>query len=67
MSIPHSFFIHEEDYDYDDHKAPVDVSAAVAGSIFIVALIAGSIAAIFGAIVLIAKCVIGIRSIFAEK
>ena len=66
-SIPHSFFLHEEDYCYDDHAAPVDIGAAAAGTLFVIALIAGSVAAIFGAIVLIVKCISGIRSVFAER
>ena len=61
-SIPHSYFF---DKDLDDHVAPVDYAAATAGTVFIVALISGSLAVICVAAVLIAKCIRKTISFFA--
>lgn len=64
MSIPHTYFVDE---DYDDHASPVDIGAALAGTTFVVALIAGSVAVICLAVVLIAKCIKTIASVFTAR
>ncbi len=63
-SIPHKYFVDEDLY-CGEHFAPVDISASVAGSIFVIALITGSAAVIICAVTLIAKCIRGILAMLA--
>lgn len=57
-SIPHAYFVNEDNpVDYNRCTSIEDIESALAGSIFVWALIIGGIAAIFGSLILIAKCV----------